>query len=62
MELDLFGISYSKTEELSQEEVDCKVPHTRLHLSGTVGVTPTVLSISLPQERRSQQEILNFKL
>jgi len=40
MELVFFGISYSQTEEFSQAEVDCKVPLTRLHLSGTGGVTP----------------------
>lgn len=52
MELDFLGISYFKIEEFSQEEVDCKARHTRLNLSGTGGVTLTVLSISLPQERR----------
>lgn len=62
MERDLFGISYLKTEEFIQKDVDCKAPHTMLHLSGTGGVTPTVLPISLSQERRSQQEIFKFQI
>lgn len=66
MELDLFGIIYSKTEEFNQKEVDFKTPHIRLHLSRVWchkgGVTPAVPSCSLPQEKKSQQHISNFKL
>lgn len=56
MERDLFGISYLKTEEFIQKDVDCKAPHTILHLSGTGGVTPTAAHFSASGKKVSARD------
>lgn len=61
MELDLFGITYSKTEQFTQKELSSK-HHTQGFIFYEGDLTPAVASFSLPQERKLQQELLNFKL
>lgn len=53
MELDLFGITYSKTEQFTQKEVDFK-KHTQGFTFYEGDVTPAIASFTLPQERKSQ--------